>query len=147
MHGNAWSRLGALLFACLIVLGTAPASVLAATSQGPFFPPPTKARLGPRAIARGGKAGLVIECRRGIPGELCRGSVGLHALRPVGSGSFYVGKARFEIPTGEKKTVWVPLTYGAKVVLANKGQLTVNAFSEDLAVVHEVKVLILPARG
>jgi hypothetical protein len=61
-----------------------------------------RARLGPRAVARGGEADLVVECRRGIPGELCRGSVGLHALRPVGSGSFYVDKARFEIPTGER---------------------------------------------
>jgi hypothetical protein len=168
MHRNSWSRMGVLLFAWLVVLATAPTSVLAAdppggpaathtgklltgpdleaASQGEFFPPPTRARLGPRAIARGGEAGLLVECRRGIPGELCRGNVGLHALRPVGSGTFYVGKARFEIPTGEKKTVWVPLTYGAKVVLANKGRQSVNVFSEDLAVVHDVEVLILPAR-
>jgi hypothetical protein len=77
-----------------------------------------------------------------------RGGLGLHALLPDGNGSFYVGsKAHFEIPVGERTTVWVPLTEGARQILANKRKLTARVFSEILAGVSEVKVTIVAPRN
>jgi hypothetical protein len=163
------SRPGLLLLACLVVLVLVPATALARTNPSAsgasppgdqvltgldletgsevHYLPPTRVRVGPHAVARHGKAGLVVECRVGEPGEVCRGGIGLHALRPIGSGSFYVGRAHFEVPLGEKATVWAPLSEGARAILAKRGVVTASVFSVILVGVSEVKVRIVAASG
>jgi hypothetical protein len=58
-------------------------------------------------------------------------------MPPDGSGSYYVGRAHFEVPFGQKATVWATLSEGARAILANRGKLTANAFSEILVGVSE----------
>jgi hypothetical protein len=169
MQRNVPSRTGVLLGACLIALiavaGTASAatnSFKALASRPPrsvtmgldleassevHYLPPTRVRVGPHAVGRHGKAGLIVECRIGEPGEVCRGGIGLHALRPIGSGNFYVGRAHFEVPLGEKATVWAPLSEGARAILAKRGVVTASVFSVILVGVSEVTVRIVAARG
>jgi hypothetical protein len=135
----------ALLVACLVALGGVPPTASATAGSGVHYLPPTRVRIGPHAVARHGKADLIVECLVGEPGEVCRGGIGLHALMPDGNGSFYVGRAHFEIPLGEKTTVWASLSEGARTVLANRGALTASAFSVILVGVSEAKVRIVAA--
>jgi hypothetical protein len=161
------TRLGILVFSSLLVLvtsGSASATnpVGPVASQAPrpvptrldvetgsevHYLPATRVRVGRHAVARDGRAALVVECRVGEPGEVCRGGIGLHGLRPDGNGSFYVGKAHFEIPLGARATVWASLSEGARAVLARRGRLTANVFSVILVGVSEVKVTITAARN
>jgi virginiamycin B lyase len=90
---------------------------------GSFKPRPPALRLAYRATARGGQAFVPVECRRGAAGERCHGTLGLHGRLHDGSGSYYVGRARVSLRVGERVVLRVPLSAGARRVLARRGKL------------------------
>jgi hypothetical protein len=75
MDGEAELRPGGLVLTCLLAVlaataGSASGGMDLATASEVHYLPPTKVRVGPHAAARHERAGLVVECRIGEPGEI-----------------------------------------------------------------------------
>lgn len=109
---------------------------------GSYRPTPPALNVAGSARIAGAKAGLGVDCRRGVAGERCKGRLTLKASTK--GGGFHVGSVGFDLYSGEGATVNLRLTPRARRLL-RAGPLTATAVSNARLVSGAPKVKLLPA--